>query len=90
MPYFLKDYSFFYPKHNYFVYIRGYICITHFLKITGKVSFNIASYVYILSGQLNKKCQKMVHFDKFLKTLKFAFKQCYQTCQFKLDKECQN
>ena len=44
------------------------------LKITEKVSFNIASeasYLYILSGQ------KIVHFEK----LKLAVKQCYQTRQ---------
>ena len=41
------------------------------LKITEKVSFNIASeasYVYILSGQKLIKMPKMVHFGEFLKT----------------------
>ena len=41
------------------------------LKITEKVSFNIASeasYVYILSGQKFIKNAKMVHFGEFLKT----------------------
>ena len=38
------------------------------MKIIEKVSFNIASYVYILSGQkLIKKRPKMVHFGEFLK-----------------------
>ena len=55
------------------------------LKITEKVSFNIASeasYVYILSGQKLIKNDKMVHFGEFLKKLKIAVKQCYQTGQF--------
>ena len=42
------------------------------VKITEKVSFNIASevsYVYVLSGQkFIKKKSKMVKFDEFLKT----------------------
>ena len=45
---------------------------TRCLKITEKVSFNIASeasYVYILSGQkLIKDAPKMVHFGEFMKT----------------------
>ena len=52
------------------------------LKITEKVSFNIASeasYFYILSGE---KLVKSSSFGKFLKTLKFLVKQCYQTGQF--------
>ena len=41
------------------------------LKITEKVSFNIASeasYVYILSGQKLIKMPKIVHFGELLKT----------------------
>ena len=41
------------------------------LKITEKVSFNIASeasYVYILRGQKFIKTPKMVHFGEILKT----------------------
>ena len=45
---------------------------TQCLKITEKVSFNIASvasYVYILSRQkLIKNAKKMVHFGEFMKT----------------------
>ena len=53
---------------------------TRCLKITEKVSFNIASeasYVYILSGK------KLIDdFGEFLEYLKFAVIQCYQTDQF--------
>ena len=41
------------------------------LKITEKVSFNIASeayYVYLLNGQKFIKNAKLVHFGEFLKT----------------------
>ena len=45
---------------------------TQCLKITEKVSFNIASvasYVYILGRQkLIKNAKKMVHFGEFMKT----------------------
>ena len=44
---------------------------TRCLKITEKVSFNIASeasYVYFLSGQKLIKNAKMFHFGEFLKT----------------------
>ena len=55
------------------------------LKITEKVSFNIASeasYVYILSGQnLIKKAQNGP-FWRVFENLKLAVKQCYQTGQF--------
>ena len=55
------------------------------LKITEKVSFNVASeagYVYILSGQkLIKNAQKGPFWRVFEK-LKLAVKQCYQTGQF--------
>ena len=52
------------------------------LKITEKVSFNIASeasYVYILSGQ---KLIKNGPFWRVFENLKLAVKQCYQTGQF--------
>ena len=55
------------------------------LKITEKVSFNIASeasYVYILSGQKFIKNAKNVQFWRVFENLKLAVKQCYQTCQF--------
>jgi len=60
---------------------------TRCLKITEKVSFNIASeasYVYILSGQKLIKNAKNVDFGEFLKTysLPLAVKQSYQTGQF--------
>ena len=51
------------------------------LKITEKVSFDIASeasYVYILSGQKFIKNAK----NGQLVNLKLAVKQCYQTGQF--------
>ena len=55
------------------------------LKITEKVSFNIASvasYVYILSGQ--KIIKKAINgpFWRVFENLKLAVKQCYQTGQF--------
>ena len=40
---------------------------TQCLKITDKVSFNIASYVYILTGQNLIKNPKIVNFGEFLK-----------------------
>ena len=58
-----------------------YSTYTRCLKITEKVSFEIASeasYVYILSGQKLKKMPKMVNFSKFLETPK----ACGQTAQF--------
>ena len=59
---------------------------TRCLKITEKVSFNIASeasYVYIFSGKkLIKNAKKKVNFGEFLQNLKLAVKQCYQTGQF--------
>ena len=55
------------------------------LKITEKVSFNMASeasYVYILSRQkLIKNAQKWSILVSF-KNLTLAVKQCYQMCQF--------
>ena len=53
---------------------------THSLKITEKVSFNIASeasYVYILSGQKSIKNAKNGPFWRVLENLKLAVKQCY-------------
>ena len=55
------------------------------LKITEKVSFNIASeasYVYILSGQKLIKNARNGSFWRFFENLKLAVKQCYQTDQF--------
>ena len=51
------------------------------LKITQKVSFNIASeasYVYILSGQKFIKNAKNGEFWRAFENLKLAVKQCYQ------------
>ena len=55
------------------------------LKITEKVSFNIASeasYVYILSGQKLIKNAKNGPFWRVCENLKVAVKQCDQTGQF--------
>ena len=55
------------------------------LKITEKVSFNIASeasYVYILSGQKFIKKAKNGQFWRGFENLKLAVKHSYQTCQF--------
>ena len=55
------------------------------VKITEKVSFNIASeasYVYILSGQNLIKNAKIGQFWRVFENLKLAVKQCYQTGQF--------
>ena len=52
------------------------------MKITEKVSFNIASkasYVYILSGQKFIKSVKNGQFGDIFENLKLAVKQCYQT-----------
>ena len=56
------------------------------LKITEKVSFNVASeasYIYILSGQKLIKNAKNGPFWRVFENLKLAVKQCYQTgkCQ---------
>ena len=41
------------------------------------------AYVYILSGQkFNQKVPKNGQFWRAFENLKFAVKQCYQTCQF--------
>ena len=55
------------------------------LKITKKVSFNIASeasYVYILSGQKLIKNAKNGPFWRVFENLKLAVKHCYQTGHF--------
>ena len=55
------------------------------LKITEKVSFNIASeasHVYILIGQKLIKNAKNGSFWGVFENLKLAVKQCYQTGQF--------
>ena len=67
--------------------LRAALCATlsQCLKITEKVSFNIASeasYVYILSGQKLTKNAKNGPFWRVFENLKFAGKQCYQTGQF--------
>ena len=57
---------------------------TRCLKITEKVSFNIASeasYIYILSGQKLIKNAKNGSFWRVFENLKLAVKQCYQTGQ---------
>ena len=58
---------------------------TRCLKITEKVSFNIAweaSYVTILSVQKLIKNAKNGPFWRVIENLKLAVKQCYQTGQF--------
>ena len=55
------------------------------LKITAKVSFNIASeasYVYILSGQKLIKNAKHCPFWRVFENLNLVVKQSYQTSQF--------
>ena len=59
--------------------------VTQCLKITEKVSFNIASeasYLYILSGQTLIKNAKICPFWRVFENLKVAVKQSYQTGQF--------
>ena len=68
-------------KNNDVIYYR----ITQCLKITEKVSFNIASeanYSYILSGQKLIKNAKNGSFWRVFENLKLAVKQCYQTGHF--------
>ena len=58
---------------------------TRCLKITEKVSFNIASeagYVYILSGQKLSKNAQNGPFWQIFENVKFAVIQCYQTGHF--------
>ena len=59
--------------------------LTQCLKITEKVSFNIAinaSHVYILSGQKLIENAKNGPFWRDFENLKLSVKQCYQTGQF--------
>ena len=65
--------------------VRTYLLQARCLKITEKVSFNIASkasYVYILSGQKLIKNAKNGPFWRVFENLKLAVKKCYQTGQF--------
>ena len=62
-----------------------FFCLSRCLKITEKVSFNIASeasYVYILSGQMLIKNAKNGPFWQVFENVKLAVKQSYQTGQF--------
>ena len=66
-------------------YEPTYVINSQCLKITEKVSFNIASeasYIYILSGQKLIKNAKNGAFWRIFENLKLAVKQCYQTGQF--------
>ena len=66
--------------------VDGHYTLTRCLKITEKISFNIASeasYVYILSGQKLIKNAQNGSFGEFFENPKLAVKQCYQTGQFK-------
>ena len=56
--------------------------VSRCLKITEKVSFNIASYLYIFSGQKFIKNAKNGPFWQVFENLKLAVKQCYQTGKF--------
>ena len=51
------------------------------LKITEKVSFNIASEFWM--DKSKSKIPKIVHFMRVFENLKLAVKQCYQTGHFK-------
>ena len=60
---------------------------TQCLKITEKVSFNIAgeaSYVYFLNGLKLIKNVKNGPFWRVFENLMLAVQQCYQTGQFKI------
>ena len=72
-----------------------FFCLSRCLKITEKVSFNIASeasYVYILIGQMLIKNVKNGPFWRVFENLKLAVNQCYQTGHFdrKIGRKCQN
>ena len=73
-------------KFSYFFFIViSLLYVSRCLKITEKVSFNIASkasYVYILSGQKLIKNAKNGPFWRVFENLKLAVKQCYQTDNF--------
>ena len=66
---------------------RWFLTLSWCLKITEKVSFNIASvasYVYNLSGQKLIKNAQNGPFWRVFEKLKLAVIQCYQTSQFKI------
>ena len=65
---------------RYTIPFRFYAMNPQCLKITEKVSFNIASeasYVYILSGQNLILNAKKSQFWRFFENLKLVVKQCY-------------
>ena len=69
-----------YPMHT--SYNQGFYSTAQCLKITEKVSFNIASeasFVYILRGQKLSKNAKNGQFWRGFENLKLVVKQCYQT-----------
>ena len=79
----LSSFNFFF-RYNMFQKITERMK-TRCLKMTEKVSFSIASeasYVNILSGQKFIKIAKNALFGEFLKKIKLAVKQSYQTGQF--------
>ena len=88
----VENLAFFTHKKQYRFVCGGGIAIViaHWaqcLKITEKVSFNIASeasYVYILSGQKFLKNAKIGPFGRVFE--KLMVKQCYQTGHFQWDK----
>ena len=61
---------------------KNFLSSSQCLKITEKVSYNIASYIYILSGQKFIKNAKNGPIWRVFENLKLAVKQCYQTGQF--------
>ena len=90
----VKDHSHpIYKYHTYKVSIERHLYSSKLtftyvhtvLKMTEKVSFNIASkasYVYILNGQKLIKNEKNYPFWRVFENLKPAVKQSYQTGQF--------
>ena len=72
------------------IFLKGFSTFSDFtkarcLKISEKVSFNIASeasYIYILSGHKLIKNTKNGSFWRVFENLKLAFRQCYQTGLF--------
>ena len=72
-------------NNNLFLTLMLIFQTSRCLKLTEKVSFNIASeasYVYILSGQQLIKNAKNGPFWRVFENQKLAVKQCYQTGQF--------
>ena len=64
---------------------QSYYCASQCLKITEKVSFNIASeasYVYIMSGQKLIKSAKKGPVWRVFENLKVEVKQYYQIRRF--------